>query len=80
MTKIAKLKDREEIDITEKVETILKELDKGTTRDELVDMFDYAGWKSVDTYMRRKGFRFDAEKGNFVPQENKDRKKKIAST
>ncbi len=73
MVDIAELKEMEEIDVTEKVVTVLEELDKGTTRDELVEMLDYSGWKSIDTYMRRKGFRFDSEGGNFVPDVSKSK-------
>ena len=64
------LKNNEGVEINKKVETILNELDQGAERKDLVEMFDYSGWKSVDTYMRRKGFRFDTEEGNFVPKKD----------
>lgn len=59
---------------TKKVNITLEELENGTTRDELAKMFDYSSWKSLDTYMRRKGFRYEAEIENYVPYNDGNKK------
>lgn len=51
----------------EKVEYILQELGKGRSREDLAVEYDYSNYKSLDIYLRRRGFRYDSEKGNYVP-------------
>ena len=50
------------------------ELLKFKTRDEAAEDLGYKTYKSLDMYMRRKNFRFDAEANQYVPQENKTHK------
>jgi len=52
---------------TKKVEKVLEKLGNGKSRKELAQDYDYSTWKSLDVYMRRKGFRYDSERGNYVP-------------
>lgn len=58
---------------TSKVRKII-ELLKFQTRDEAAEELGYKNYKSLDMYMRRKNFRFDAETNEYVPQENKTHK------
>lgn len=51
----------------EKVEYILQELGKGRSREDLAVEYDYSNYKSLDIYLRRRGFRYDSEKENYVP-------------
>lgn len=51
----------------EKVEYILQELGKGRSREDLAAEYDYSNYKSLDIYLRRRGFRYDSEKRNYVP-------------
>ena len=51
----------------EKVEYVLQELGKGRSREDLAAEYDYSNYKSLDIYLRRRGFRYDSEKGNYVP-------------
>jgi hypothetical protein len=52
----------------------IMELLKFQTRDEAAEELGYSTYKSMDQYMRRKNFRFDAEANEYVPQENKTHK------
>jgi len=52
----------------------IMELLKFQTRDEAAEEMGYKNYKSLDMYMRRKNFRFDAENNEYVPQENKTHK------
>ena len=63
-------KDNGEVEYNEKVNIVLEGLDNGETRESLTEEFGYSHWKSLDTYMRRKGFRYDGE--NYVPKNSKD--------
>ena len=51
----------------EKVEYILEELGNGRSREDLAAEYDYSNYKSLDIYLRRRGFRYDSEKENYVP-------------
>jgi hypothetical protein len=51
----------------EKVEYILQELGKGRSREDLAAEYDYSNYKSLDIYLRRRGFRYDSKKENYVP-------------
>ena len=66
-------KDNGEVEYNEKVNIVLEGLDNGETRESLTEEFGYSHWKSLDTYMRRKGFRYDGE--NYVPKNNDDNSK-----
>jgi ribosome assembly protein YihI (activator of Der GTPase) len=56
---------------TKKVKKILERLDAGETREEIADSYSYSSWKSLDVYMRRKGFRYDGE--DYVPDEPEEK-------
>ena len=49
-----------------KVNKILEML-KFQTRDEVAQELKYKSWKSLDMYMRRKNFRYDAKNGQYLP-------------
>ena len=59
-----------EVEYNEKVNIVLEGLDNGETREFLTEEFGYSHWKSLDIYMRRRGFRYDGE--NYVPKYNKN--------
>lgn len=50
-----------------KVEYILDSLTRGANRNNLAIELGYTNPKSLDIYMRRKGFLFDSSKINYVP-------------
>lgn len=52
----------------ERIHSILTGLTAGKTRDELAKEYDHSTYKTLDIYMRRKGYRFDAHLQNYVPQ------------
>jgi hypothetical protein len=56
---------------TKKVKEILERLDAGESREEIAADYDYSSWKSLDVYMRRKGFRYDGE--GYVPDEPEEK-------
>ena len=62
-----------EAEYNSKVRKIIEML-KFQTRDEVSDELGYKTYKSLDMYMRRRNFRFDAEEGQYVPQNNKANK------
>lgn len=62
-----------EAEYNSKVRKIIEML-KFKTRDEVSDELGYKTYKSLDMYMRRKNFRFDAEANQYVPQHNKANK------
>jgi len=46
----------------ERVCQVLKMLKEGQPRDKIADQFGYSTWKSLDIYMRRHGFSWDAQR------------------
>ncbi|QOV10430.1 hypothetical protein [Viridibacillus arvi] len=54
----------------ERVQDTIRMLDEGKSREEVAEHFNI-GWKSVDVYMRRKGFVWDAENDNFILKSEK---------
>lgn len=57
----------------ERVQEILQGLTKGKTREELAVEFKHANFKSLDNYMRRRGFKWDGATKNYVfKQERKE--------
>lgn len=51
----------------ERVNEILRGLVEGKTRDELAKELGYKNYKTLDIYMRRKNFKWDRDKQNYVP-------------
>lgn len=49
------------------VRKVLANLEQGKTRDELSDEMGYANHKSLDMYMRRRNFRWNAARQNYEP-------------
>lgn len=56
----------------ERVQEILTGLVEGKTRDELAIEFNHSNYKSLDIYMRRKGFTWDATIQNYVLKSDED--------
>lgn len=59
----------------ERVYEILTGLMQGKTRDELAEEFGHKNYKTLDIYMRRRGYRFNTRLGNYTsnvdePSEN----------
>lgn len=56
----------------EKTLEILAFLEEGQSREEIADYYGNANWKSVDMYMRRKGFSWDSENQTYVEKLKSD--------
>lgn len=54
----------------EKVRQIIAQLKNGKTREKLAEEMGYNTYKSIDMYMRRKNFKWDSRKKNYVPDED----------
>lgn len=52
----------------ERVHLVITKLAGGMGRDTLAEELKYTSYKSLDMYMRRKGYRFDTHLKNYVPQ------------
>ena len=52
----------------EKVNYILTALKNGKSREEIADDLNYSSYKSMDMYIRRKNFRWDSNRGTYVPK------------
>ena len=55
----------------ERVNATLKGLLEGKTRETLAEAFGLGGWKSLDIYMRRKGFAWEGSNSTYIPALNK---------
>lgn len=55
----------------ERVNATIKGLMEGKTRETLAEEFSLGGWKSLDIYMRRKGFVWDGANSTYIPATNK---------
>lgn len=69
-----------EVQIDEKIETVLAMLEEGYTQDEIVQHYGNKNWKSIDMYFRRRGYRW--KDGTFIPFDEKkeqERKEVLAS-
>lgn len=51
----------------ERVKHILRSLVEGKTRDDLAQELGHSSYKTLDIYMKRKNFKWDREKKNYVP-------------
>ena len=52
----------------EKVKYVLEQLKKGNSRAEIADDLDYSSYKSMDMYLRRKNFRWNADEEIYEPK------------
>ena len=59
----------------DRVKATIKGLSAGKSRNDLAKKFGLSSWKSLDIYMRRKGFTWDSEMSNYVPSTVKGDKK-----
>lgn len=59
-------KEKESI-YDDKVKRVLEGLQKGKKREELAEELGYSSYKSLDTYIRRRNFRWDSSRGTYVP-------------
>lgn len=55
----------------ERVNATLKGLMEGKTREMLAEDFGLGSWKSLDIYLRRKGFAWDGSNSTYIPAINK---------
>jgi hypothetical protein len=55
----------------ERVNYILRSLAAGVTREELSEEFKHNDYRTLDMYMRRRNFKWDREKKNYVPKETR---------
>lgn len=51
----------------QRVTETLAGLMEGKTREALAEMFGLANWRSLDTYLRRKGFTWDSHNQTYIP-------------
>ncbi|ESU34158.1 hypothetical protein G3A_02500 [Bacillus sp. 17376] len=51
----------------DKVKKILQLLGEGLSREEVAEQFQYATYRSMDSYMSRKNFVWDKKKGTYIP-------------
>ncbi|MEK4530528.1 hypothetical protein [Solibacillus sp. FSL K6-1554] len=63
MLKEAKFVSPEE---DERVQLIITELMKGKSRDEVAASLEHKSYKSLDVYMRRRGYRYDNKSQNYI--------------
>jgi hypothetical protein len=63
----------------DRVNFIIRSLAEGKTRDELAKEFNHSDYRSLDMYMRRRNFVWDAEEKNYKPAATRINKKKINS-
>ena len=60
---------KKEVKFTDRAKEVIEALESGSSREELAEKYDYSTWKSLDVYMRRKGFKYDTDKENYyVPE------------
>ncbi|RIJ69378.1 hypothetical protein [Rummeliibacillus sp. POC4] len=59
------VKEQQDVMKDKRVQEILQGLTKGETRDDLAEQFGHANYKTLDIYMRRKGFEWDSEHQNY---------------
>lgn len=52
----------------EKVKKVIAGLNQGKNREELAQELGYSSHKSLDVYICRRNFRWDAERGTYLPQ------------
>lgn len=50
-----------------RVNATLKGLLEGKTREDLAQAFGLSNWKSLDMYMRRKGFAWEGNEKTYIP-------------
>lgn len=55
----------------DRVKSTIKGLLEGKSREELAVEFGLASWKSLDIYMRRKGFAWDSDNNTYTPSTTK---------
>lgn len=51
-----------------RVKEVLEKLKAGRTRQDISEDYNYSTWKSLDIYMRRKGFRWNGSKNMYDPE------------
>lgn len=71
MTNTMKNQEIQEPIYDERVNATIKGLMEGKTREILAEEFSLGGWKSLDIYMRRKGFVWDGANSTYIPATNK---------
>lgn len=52
----------------ERTHLIIKKLASGMSREEIAKELAHSTYKSLDVFMRRKGYRYDSHVNNYVPQ------------
>ena len=55
------------------VNTVLQLLEEGKSKEETAQEAGYDKVKSMDQYLRRKGFKWDSKRNNYVPKEGIDK-------
>lgn len=56
----------------EKVKKIIRKLNKGKDRDEVAEEIGYSSKSGLDSFMRRRDFKFDGKEGMYIPKEEED--------
>lgn len=58
-------------EVIDKVEYIIQQIENGITREQLAEEFGNKDYKALDMYMRRRGYTWDAELGNYILRDSK---------
>ncbi len=61
----------------EKVKKVLAGLREGKSREELADELGYNSYKSLDIYIRRRNFRWDSDKGTYLPKRSNNHEQDV---
>ncbi|MEK4023647.1 hypothetical protein [Sporosarcina sp. FSL W7-1283] len=57
------------LEFEERAAEVITEISNGTTKDELSERYEYSDYRSLDTFMRRRGYSWDKAIGNYVKRE-----------
>ena len=63
----------------DRVNFVLKELENGTARAQIVEMLGVSNWKTIDMHMRRRNFVYDKSIKKYVPKVAPEETKPIVS-
>lgn len=61
-------------------EYIIQSLSEGTTREQLAKEFGHKDYRSLDMYMRRRGYTWDSELQNYIIKESKVKSNQFKNT
>lgn len=63
----------------DRVNFVMKEMENGKSREQIVEMLGLANWKSIDMHMRRRNFVYDKTTEKYIPKVVPEEVKPIVS-